>query len=359
MRDLGVAPGAQLRFVTLPSGARLAWAANGRRSPGVPTLVRAAHWMTHVEQDPRSAIWQPWLEGLGRTLQVVRYDERGCGSSSDDGTPPGLDASVQELQAVVAAQGEDRIAVLGLSGSCAPAIAFAAQHPRRVSHLVLHGGYALGVLRSSADGPARAYCEAQIELMARGWGRPGSAVQQFFTSTMLPGANPAQAAALNEQQRLSCSGERAAALLRARASIDVRSHLAAVRCPTLVLHSDGDQMVPPERGRELAAGIAGARFELLRSRNHIPLADEPAFARFCEAITDFVGAQRPPDARGFTRREHELLAAVALGLDNQQIAARLAISDKTVRNALSLLYRKLDVEGRPQAVVRAREMGFG
>ena len=49
---------------------------------------------------------------------------------------------------------------------------------------------------------------------------------------------------------------------------------------------------------------------------------------------------------------------VAQGLDNRQIAARLGLADKTVRNALSALYTKLAVEGRPQAVVRARELGL-
>jgi DNA-binding CsgD family transcriptional regulator len=197
-----------------------------------------------------------------------------------------------------------------------------------------------------------------VQLMALGWARPGSPVQQFFTSTMLPDATPAQAAALNDQQRLSCDGPRAAALLNARAWLDVRPLLGAVRCPTLVMHSEGDAVVPLAMGRELAASIAGARFETLRSRNHIPLAGEPAFERFCDAITEFIVASAG-DVTAFTRRERELLDAMARGLDNLQIAAHLGLADKTVRNTLSLLYAKLGVEGRPQAIVRARELGFG
>ena len=46
-------------------------------------------------------------------------------------------------------------------------------------------------------------------------------------------------------------------------------------------------------------------------------------------------------------------------LDNLQIAARLGIKDKTARNALSALYTKLAVEGRPQAIVQLRAQGFG
>lgn len=51
-------------------------------------------------------------------------------------------------------------------------------------------------------------------------------------------------------------------------------------------------------------------------------------------------------------------ATVARG-DNLQIAARTGLADKTVRNALSKLYTTLNVEGRPQAVAKARDLGFG
>ena len=61
----------------------------------------------------------------------------------------------------------------------------------------------------------------------------------------------------------------------------------------------------------------------------------------------------------FTPCERELLALVAPGRDNLQIAAQMGLADKTVRNTLSQLYTRLAVEGRPQAVVKARELGFG
>jgi DNA-binding NarL/FixJ family response regulator len=122
-------------------------------------------------------------------------------------------------------------------------------------------------------------------------------------------------------------------------------------------------MVPIELGRALAAQIDGARFETLASRNHIPLAGEPAFERFCDAVREFVAPPaRLPGAglkRGFTPREAQLMALVASGQDNLQIAAHLGVTDKTVRNSLSRLYTKLGVEGRPMAVVRTRELGFG
>jgi DNA-binding NarL/FixJ family response regulator len=49
---------------------------------------------------------------------------------------------------------------------------------------------------------------------------------------------------------------------------------------------------------------------------------------------------------------------MAHGLDNLQIAARLGLSEKTVRNKVSAVFTKLEVETRSQAIVRARQAGF-
>ena len=86
------------------------------------------------------------------------------------------------------------------------------------------------------------------------------------------------------------------------------------------------------------------------------MASDAGFDLFCCTVTEFV---RPDSTTPeLTPRERELAALVAQGLDNLQIAARLGLADKTVRNALSALYAKLQVQGRPQAVVRARELGL-
>ena len=360
---------AEFRFAQVSSGARIAWARNGRGA----VLVRVAHWMTHVEHDLRSPIWRPWLERLGRELEVVRYDERGCGLSGSDDVPLGLEAATEELAAVVAAVvatvsttglgtgGASRVALLGQSGAAAPAIAYAVRHPERVSHLVLLGGYLAGLLHQQPSAEALAFHEASLRLVALGWGRNDPAVQQFFTTRFIPDASLDEARALNEQQRLSCGPARAAQIMQARVTLDVRALAPLVQCPTLVLHAEGDQIVPLARGRDLAAAIPGARFVTLPTRNHIPLASDAGFDLFCRTVTEFVRPVVHPHgtAPALTPRERELAVLVAQGLDNLQIAARLGVADKTVRNALSTLYAKLQVEGRPQAVVRARELGLG
>ena len=60
-----------------------------------------------------------------------------------------------------------------------------------------------------------------------------------------------------------------------------------------------------------------------------------------------------------TVRERELLAQIAQGYNNAEIAARLAISGKTVRNHISNIFSKLQVTDRAQAIIRARDAGLG
>lgn len=315
--------------------------------------------MTHVEHDLSSPIWQPWLERLGQEVRLVRYDERGCGLSGADAVPLGLDAALEELEVVIDATGFAKVALLGMSGAAAPCIAYAARHPERVTCLVLLGAYSHGMMHRSPTARQLEMHATVVKLIELGWGQPSAAVQQYFTAQMIPEATIEQVRALTEQQRLSCDGARAATIIEARVRLDVRAVLPLVRCPTLVLHAQGDAVVSVECGRELAAGISGARFESLPTRNHIPLAGTPAFERFCEAVGSFVAGVRAPTLPTLTPRERELLTLVAQGLDNLQITAHMGLADQTVRNALSKLYTTLGVDGRPQAVARARDLGFG
>jgi pimeloyl-ACP methyl ester carboxylesterase len=110
----------------------------------------------------------------------------------------------------------------------------------------------------------------------------------MFTSQFIPDATKEQTDWFNEAQRISCSAEDAARNLLANGDVDVTSLLPQVRVPTLVMHARHDARVPFESGRRMAAGIPGARFVPLESRNHVLLENEPAFTRFLEEMRAFV-----------------------------------------------------------------------
>jgi len=107
----------------------------------------------------------------------------------------------------------------------------------------------------------------------------------------------------------------------------------------------------------MTAATPSARVETLATRNHIPLPGDGGFDRSIEVVADFVAGEASQLA--LTPRARDLAHAVADGLDNLQLAARLGIAEKTARNALSALYAKLCVEVRPQAIVLLRTSGFG
>ena len=89
-------------------------------------------------------------------------------------------------------------------------------------------------------------------------------------------------------QRVSASPEDAARNLLAAGDADITALLSKVNVPTLVMHSRHDARVPFEAGRRMAAGIPGARFVPLESRNHLILEDEPAFGRFLDELKSFM-----------------------------------------------------------------------
>jgi len=62
---------------------------------------------------------------------------------------------------------------------------------------------------------------------------------------------------------------------------------------------------------------------------------------------------------GLSEREREVLGLLAGGLSNGEIAGRLYLSDKTVRNVVSTIFGKLEVSSRAEAVARARDAGLG
>ena len=149
----------------------------------------------------------------------------------------------------------------------------------------------------------------------------------------------------------------------ARGELNVLDLLSQVRVPTLVLHARGDEIVPFEAGKKLAAEIPNAEFAPLDSRNHILLAEEPAWEHFQDAVLEFTGRPRTGGAEDpllatLSVRERQILAAVVSGQSNAQIGATLFVSEKTVRNALTRIFGKLGVHTRTQAAVLARDRGF-
>ena len=346
-----------IRYVKTPDGLRLAWAESGEGQ----VVVKAANWLTHLEYEWDSPVWKHWLEFFSDNFRFVRYDERGCGMSEWSDRELSARVWTDDLEAVInAADPKEPVTLLGISQGGIACIGYALRHPERVARLILYGGYARGTyLRSNPQ--AEATFRAVIDLVRAAWGSRNPSFRQIFTSRFIPEGTPEQLAWFNELCRKTTTGEIAARLLESRAIVDIESQLADVHVPTLVLHARNDGVVPIAEGRLLASGISGAEFVEIDSRNHILLEGEPAWRRFQEAVLDWMRPEQ--DGRegvfeSLSGREREVLALMGGGLSNADIAARLSISDKTVRNHASSIFDKLGVWSRTQAIVFARDRGF-
>jgi len=347
-----------VRFCTSFDFARLAFAITGAG----PKLAYAPHWLTHIEEDQHCAAVPPWHVALSKRFTVVRFDQRGCGLSDRDVADISFGAWVRDLECVIEAAGFDRFALLGNSQGASIAVEYAARHPERVSHLVLYGGYARGRLQRAPTAQERDDAELQVKLIELGWAKGDPSYRDVFSRQFMPSATLEQLDALSELERISASPATAARIVRAFYAIDVRESAQRIRCPTLVLHSRGDRRVPLEEGRLLASLIPEARLVALDSDNHILLPNEPAWRRYFDEIDAFLPGTTPAGASALgelTPREIEILERIAQGLDNSQIAAHLSLSEKTVRNHITRIFDKLQVDNRSRAIVLAREAGLG
>jgi pimeloyl-ACP methyl ester carboxylesterase/DNA-binding CsgD family transcriptional regulator len=348
----------RIRYLRTADEVQVAWAEAGTG----PLLIKATNWLSQLEYEWGSPVWQHWIQFFTNHFRFVRYDQRGCGMTDWNVGDLSFERWVEDLEAVVAAANPQQpFILLGMSQGAATCVTYAARHPERISQLVLYGGFARGTFRRGDAEKDRVY-RAIIDLARLGWGKDNPAFRQVFTSLFIPGATDEQAAFFSDLCRKTTSPENAARLLESLAVIDVTAALGKVRAPTLVLHSRKDAVIPISEGRILAAGISGAQFVELDSKNHILLKTEPAWERFCDEVLEFTGLKG--STRGdaafasLSPREREVLALITEGLGNAQIAERLSISEKTVRNHVSNLFDKLGVWTRAQAIVFARDRGF-
>ena len=269
----------EVHFCTASDGVRIAYALAGQ---GLP-VVKAANWLNHLEYDWQSPIWSRLLHELATRHRLVRYDERGNGLSDWDVDDISFEAFVRDLESVIEAAGLDRFALLGISQGCAVSIVYAIRHPERVSRLVLYGGFARGRTKRDAE-----HARTLFSIVEQGWGKENPAFRQFFTSLFFPEGTPEQMQWFNDLQRITTSPENALRIMRATGDVDISDLLPQVRVPTLVLHCRNDAAVVFDEGRRLAAGIPGAKFVALESRNHLVLESEPAWEKLIGEIKAFL-----------------------------------------------------------------------
>jgi pimeloyl-ACP methyl ester carboxylesterase len=301
----------EIQYCMTSDGVRLAYSIIGKGTP----IVRTPHWFAHLQYDLTGPIFRHSILGLAHQHSLLRYDGRGIGLSQRDVPEITFDRLVEDLETVVDRAGLERFILIGLSQGGAVAIAYANRHPKRVSQLIIHGGFARGLLhRDGNPEKQRNFLQLQCALIREGWGSNQESYREFFTSQFIPDGTIEQHRSLNELQRIAAEPKVAERILCLNADTNVVDLLPGVRAPTLIFHARGDLRVPFDEGQRMAAAIAGAKFVPLESRNHIITADEPANRQVFDAIAAFLGDRRIrgalPGAETFKERLQKRMMAL-------------------------------------------------
>ena len=344
----------EIRFCRSPDGTRLAYAVHGSGPP----LVVASCWLSHLQHDWQSPVWRHFLDELGAISTVIRYDERGFGLSDWNVSDFSLAARQADLEAVVESLGLDRFALLGMSGGSAVAMAYAIDHPERLTRLILYGTVCGEPVIQEGDALAE---EQTFRSMIRvGWAKEDPVFRRVFTTRFIPDATEEQMRWFDDLQRMSTSPANAVASRIARQAVDIVGELSRITAPTLILQAIGDRSTTFDNAVSVSGLIPGACLVPMESRNHILLADEPAWATFIAEVRAFLEPDRrltgdDPPTEPLSPRELDVLRLCAEGRTNDEIAAALTLSPRTVERHLSNVYLKLGVSGsaaRTAAVAR-------
>ena len=343
-------------FARLPDGRRIAFAVAGSG----PAVVLPAWWVSNVVEDWHFGPLRRFIEGLATGRTVVRYDRLGTGLS-DRERPPGTftqEFEDQTLCAVVDELGLARVALVGISCGGCTAVSFAATRPQRVDRIVLYGSYAQGHALASPE--ART---SMIGLVRSHWGLGSRLLADIFG----PDWSAEDRAAFTAAQRSSAGAEVAADLLALIYDTDVRDDLPKVRAPALVVHRERDRAMGLKGAREVAALLPDADLVTLPGNTHLPWhGDGDAVLR---VVAPFLGIEGPPAPPGgaaadgatlseLSAREREVLALVAAGLSDAQIAERLVISPHTVHRHVANILAKLRRPTRAAAAAAAARAGL-
>jgi pimeloyl-ACP methyl ester carboxylesterase/DNA-binding winged helix-turn-helix (wHTH) protein len=236
---------------------------------GDTDIVFVMGWVSHLEYFWKHHLFASFLERLASFSRLILFDKRGTGLS--DRVPnhelPTLEQRMEDEHAVMDAVGSERAVLIGVSEGGPMCSLFAATYPERTEALVMIGSYARRLKDFDYPwAPTAEEHEAFFETMQSEWGKP-------------VGLDVRAPSLIDDEEfrdwwaeylRMGASPGAAVALTRMNAEIDVRCVLSSIRVPTLIIHRSGDQCLPVEGGRFMAALIRGCKYVELDGIDHLP-----------------------------------------------------------------------------------------
>src|SRR5215471_2871701 len=254
-------------------------------------FVEGSFTNRHVQWE--APLYRRFVERLSSFARVILFDKRGMGLSDrvQAGT---LEERMEDVRAVMDAAGSERAALIGESEGGPMSMLFAASFPERTVALLLCGAE---VKEDKTDDwpwgeSTREEFEESMSTLSERWSRRPASLSAFIPSR---GDDPALLDWYARLKVQSASPAAAEAFMRMAHDIDVRDVAPAIRVPTLILHSAGEQVCHVEHARFLARTIPDARYLELPGADHVMFGElaDPALAEIREFLTGVLEAPDP------------------------------------------------------------------
>lgn len=219
--------------------------------------------------------WDPVAARLRQRYAVLRCDFRGQFFSP--GKPPSdLAGHADDVVRLLDALGVERAHLAGASFGAFVAVLLASTRPERVASLT--AVTAADIL--SLEAKAIAHTITAAGRAALDGGERDRVFELFAASSFSTAFRERHADALAVRRRhLKSMGsgwiEGLLALWSAVETMDLRTHLPRIGCPTLVVAAEGDRVYPPEQCRAFAERITGARFTMIAGSGHGLVIEKP------------------------------------------------------------------------------------
>jgi class 3 adenylate cyclase len=266
----------QVRYTKASDGVHIAFWEDGE---GSPIVHMPSTPLTHVQLEWDVLPCRRWYERLmasGHAL--VRYDARGFGLSDRDVADYTLEAQMRDLDAVVDALKLEKFKLFAQSDTGMVAIAWAAAHPERVSHLILWCSWAS---RARVSGTSQT--KALRALLEQDW----VVYTETVANVLLGWSSDVVARQFAAFYRECASPEVLRVSVPALYEWDVTGLLSQVKCPTLVMQRRELPTLPVDVARELARGIPDSRLVLLDGRSPLPFMEDTTAV--LSTISEFLG----------------------------------------------------------------------
>lgn len=311
----------------------LAWREDGSRD--APPLVLLNSVGTTTE------CWTPCVAPLAEHFRVVRIDTRGHGSSPAAVT--NLPVTIDDLATDVVDTMDEleipRADLAGVSLGAMIAMWLGAHRPERVRRL--------GLVATAAHLPtASSYLDRAAAVRAGGMAvAVDGSVRRWITPALA--GRDAELVGRLRAMFLGIDAESYAQCCEALGTMDLRPDLARIAAPTVVLAGAQDEATPPALMREIAAGIAGARLQLLEPAAHLATVEQPGviarelLEHFSAGATLAAGYATRRAVLGDAHVERSVAATSEFNAPFQQFLTRYAWGDVWSRPGLGRRERSI------------------